>query len=106
MFQLSQGHRIVVLQGMEAVLQDKASEIEKDLAKDITRTAVHELTAVKVNISMPFLKYYNSLVFILEEIVSKATVSQTVILIMYYWKDCIVHMQDCLWVHPPAIITS
>ena len=25
---------------------------------------------------------------------------------MYYWKDCIVHMQDCLCVYPLAITTS
>ena len=49
-FQLSQGHRIVVLASMEAVLKDSGGDIDADLAKDVTRTAVQELVAAKVSV--------------------------------------------------------
>ena len=47
-FQLAQGHRIVILNAMEAIVQDNGAEIDKPLAVEIIKQALVELLGSKV----------------------------------------------------------
>lgn len=47
--QLAQGHRVVILNCMEKIIQEKLEDIDRELATQIVKQASYELTQEKVS---------------------------------------------------------